>query len=81
METATENLNLTRTTPLGDHLNRNKEEGLPFKVYAYENLVSVETTLPFDKNRKVIDIYNADGTKITRESTMKDILSVIIREG
>jgi hypothetical protein len=81
METATENLNLTRTTPLGDHLNRNKEEGLPFKVYAYENLVSVETTLPFDKNRTIIDIYNADGTKITRESTMKDILSVIIREG
>jgi hypothetical protein len=81
METATENLNLTRTTPLGDHLNRNKEEGLPFKVYAYENLVSVETTLPFDKNRTIIDIYNADGTKITRESTMKDILHTLIREG
>lgn len=81
METATENLNLNHTTPLGDHINRNKEEGLPFKVYAYENLVSVETTLPFDRDRKVIDIYNADGTKITRESTMKHILHNLIREG
>jgi hypothetical protein len=76
-----ETLNLTRTTPLGDHLNRNKEEGLPFKVYAYKDLVSVETTLPFDRNRTVIDIYNADGTKITRESTMKHILHTLIREG
>ena len=31
METAAENLNLNHTTPLGDHINRNKEEGLPSK--------------------------------------------------
>lgn len=82
METATENLNLNHTTPLGDHINRNKEEGLPFKVYAYGDLVSVETSRPYDNGNPQIDLYfKSTGKKITRPDDWRHILHTLIRKG
>lgn len=82
MKTTTENLNTTLTTPLGDHINRNREEGLPFQVYEYEDYVSVETSRPFDNGSPQIDLYyKSTGKKITRPEDWRNILHTIIREG
>ena len=82
METATENLNTTQTTPLGDHLNRNREEGLPFKVYEYGDYVSVETSRPYDNGKPQIDLYNkSSGKKISRPDDWRYILHTLIRKG
>jgi hypothetical protein len=82
METTTENLNTTITTPLGDHIAWNIKEGHTVSVYEYKDYVSVETTMSFDKRWTDIEIfYRSNGKKITRESTMKNILHSLIREG
>ena len=82
METTTENLNTTITTPLGDHIAWNIKEGHTVSVYEYKDYVSVETTMSFDKRWTDIEIFHkSTGKKITRESTMKNILHSLIREG
>ena len=82
METTTENLNTTITTPLGDHIAWNIKEGHTVSVYEYKDYVSVETTMSFDRQWTDIEIfYKSSGEKITRESTMKNILHSLIREG
>ena len=82
MKTTTENLNTTLTTPLGDHINRNREEGLPFQVYEYEDYVSVETSRPFDNGSPQIDLYyKSTGKKITRPEDWRHILHDLIRQG
>tara|TARA_B000000557_G_C20775681_1_gene444086 strand:- start:707 stop:955 length:249 start_codon:yes stop_codon:yes gene_type:complete len=82
MATATEDQTYTKPNPLDEHLNRNREEGLPFKVYEYKGLVSVETTLPFDRNRTLIDIYFKDtGEKMSRPDDWRRVLHGLIREG
>ena len=82
METATEHLNTTLNTPLGDHLNRNREEGLPFQVYEYGEYVSVETSRPYDNGNPHIDLYyKSTGKKISRPEDWRFILHTLIRKG
>ena len=86
MKTCTENLNTTLTTPLGEYIAWNIEEGHAVSVYEYKDYVSVETTKSFDKSLnkawKDIEIFHkSTGKKITSEHTMKDILHSLIREG
>jgi len=80
MTTATENLNTTQTTPLGDHINRNREEGLPFTVYEYQDYVSVETTL-YGKSTQIDLYYKSTGVKISRPDDWRHILHDLIRKG
>ena len=82
MATATEDQTYTKPNPLDEHLNRNREEGLPFKVYEYEDYVSVETSRPFDNGRPQIDLYyKSNGTRISRPDELTHILHTLIREG
>lgn len=83
MKTTIENLNttLTLTTPLGEHIAWNIEEGRTVSVYEYKDYVSVETTL--DRKWKDIEIFHkSTGKRVTRNTnTMENILHTLIREG
>ena len=86
METTTENLNTTITTPLGDHIAWNIKEGHTVSVYEYKDYVSVETTKSFDKSLdrrwKDIEIFHkSTGKKITSPDDWRHILHTLIREG
>ena len=80
MATATENQTYTKPNPLDEHLNRNREEGLPFSVYEYQDYVSVETTL-YGKSTQIDLYYKSTGKKISRPEDWRNILHTIIREG
>lgn len=80
MATATENQTYTKPNPLDEHLNRNKEEGLPFQVYEYQDYVSVETTL-YGKKTQIDLYYKSSGKAITRPDDWRHILHDLIREG
>jgi hypothetical protein len=82
METTTTPHNPTHISALLDHLTWKIKEGHTVSVYENKDYVSVETTLPFDPTQTDIEIFcKSTGKKITRESTMKEILHGLIREG
>lgn len=81
-ENQTEIQTYTKPNPLDEHLNRNREEGLPFQVYEYEDLVSVETSRPYDNGSPQIDLYyKSTGKKISRPDDWRHILHTLIRKG